>query len=85
MAGGADDEHVTETLIEDDLGGDAAVGAPEDHGCRPLSDSKTRSMLDALAGVLRGSGDEPLVTLLECLPCMGRSGVRHGPYCALRQ
>ena len=48
VAGGADHEHVAEALIEDDFGGDAAVGAAEHHRRGPFGlqpDSRGASML----------------------------------------
>ncbi len=70
---GAHHEHVAESLVEDDLGGHPAVGAPEQHRRRLLPLGECRPVLDALAGMLGLSRDEALVTLLECLPCGHRS------------
>ena len=69
VAGGADDEHVTEALVEDDLSGDPAVGASEDHRGGSLCDGEAGPVFDALTGVFRITGDEALVTLFECHPC----------------
>ena len=53
VARGAHDEHVAKPLIEDDLGGDAAVRAAEHHGGRLLPRGQPGPVRDALARVLR--------------------------------
>jgi hypothetical protein len=60
---GADDEHVAEPLVEDDLGGDAGVSATEQDGRGVLAVDELRTIGDALTGMERGAVDEPLVTL----------------------
>src|SRR6476661_6958061 len=61
VACGAHHEHVTEALVEDDLGGHPAVGAAEEHRGRLLPLGECRPMLDGLAWMLGPSGDESLV------------------------
>ncbi len=48
---GADDEHVAETLVEDDLGGYARITATEQHRCGGvLPIDEFRAVDDSLAG-----------------------------------
>ena len=58
MPGGAHHGHVAQSLIEDDLGRDPAVGAAEHHGVGCLRGGQAGPALDALAGMLRPAGDE---------------------------
>src|SRR5699024_6124627 len=83
VARGAHHEHVAEPLVEDDLRGDPAVAAAEHHRDRGLPGGGAGAALGALAGVVGGAGDEPLVTLGECLPRGLRVRMRHGRYSAL--
>ncbi len=82
VTGGADHEHVAQALVEDDLGGHAAVRAPEDDRRRLLPGSQAGTVIDALTGVQGLAGDESLVTLTECFPGGYRIGVGHASHCA---
>ncbi len=78
VTGGADDEHVAQTLIEDDLGGDAGVSASEQDGRGVLAADELRAIGDALAGMERGTAHESVVTLTQGLPRGHGVGIRHG-------
>ncbi|BBY40632.1 hypothetical protein MMAN_47660 [Mycobacterium mantenii] len=65
LPGGAHHEHVTQALIEDELGGNSAVRAAEHDRGGTLTRGQARSVLNTLAGMLRLTGDESLVTLFE--------------------
>ncbi len=56
LPGGAHHEHVTQALVEDELGGDPAVGTAEHHRGRLLTGGQAGPVLDALAGMLRLAG-----------------------------
>jgi hypothetical protein len=68
MTGRPDDEHVTEALVEDQLGGYPAVAAAEQRRGGLLTFGQAGSVRDTLAGVCGLAGDEALVTLFECFP-----------------
>jgi A/G-specific adenine glycosylase len=84
LSRGANHEHVTQALVEDELGGHPAVRTAEDDRARLLAGSQAGPMRDALAGVRGLTGDESLVTLFECFPCGYRSGGGHGRHSAVR-
>ena len=83
MARGTHHEHVAEALIEDDLGGDAAVRAAEQNCRRLLPTGQLGPALDALAGMRWFTGNESLVTLSQCFPGVYRVRVGHAAHCAL--
>ncbi len=83
MTGRPDHEHVTEALVEDQLGGHPAVAAAEQRRGRLLAFGKAGSVLDTLAGVFGLAGDEALVTLFECFPRGYGIGIRHGAHSAV--
>ena len=83
MTSGADHEHVTEALVEDQLGGHPAVAAAEQRRGRLLTLGKAGPVLDTLARVLGLAGDEALVTLFECFPRGYGIGIGHGAHCAV--
>ena len=78
VSGGADDEHVTEALVEDDLRGDAGVGAAEDHGERRL----LRGDLGAPVGALRRVRHRPATkrALPSCRTVQASAGVRRAAW-----
>lgn len=51
LPGGAHHEHVAQALVEDELGGNAAVGAAEHDRGRFLPGRQAGPVLDALAGM----------------------------------
>ncbi len=65
LPGSANHEHITEALIEDELGGHPAVRAAEYDRGGLLAGRQAGPMIDALAGMQGLAGDESLVTLFE--------------------
>ncbi len=66
VSGDADDEHVSDALVEDDFGGDAGVGASDDDGEGVL-------VWEELVGAVDVGGlacDESLVPFDEFLECV---------------
>ncbi len=61
VARGPHHEHVTEPLVEDDLGGEAGVGAAEQHRERCLGGRGLGPAGGVLVRVLGYPGDEPVV------------------------
>jgi len=68
VSGGADDEHITEALVEDDLGSKAGVTAAEQHDVGVLAADESFTVLDTLTGMYRFSGHEPFVTFAQNPP-----------------
>ena len=68
MSGRPDHEHIAETLVEDDLGGDSGVAATEQHRGGMLTVDQLGPAIDPLARMLRSSGDESLITLGQSFP-----------------
>ena len=64
----AHDEHVAETLVEDDLGGYARITATEQHRCGVLPIDEFRAVRDSLAGVNGRVVDKSLVAFAKGLP-----------------
>ena len=64
----AHDEHVAETLVEDDLGGYARITATEQHRGGMLFVDQLRAVDDSLARVNGRVVDKSLVTLTKRLP-----------------
>ena len=65
MAGRPDHEHVSQALIEDELGGHPAVATAEQRRGGLLAFGQAGPVLHTLARVLGLAGNEPLVTLFE--------------------
>lgn len=64
----AHDEHVAETLVEDDLRGYARITATEQHRCGVLPIDEFRAVRDSLAGVNGRVVDKSLVAFAKGLP-----------------
>ena len=71
MARGADHEHVAKPWSKM-ISAATRLSAQPNTTAVGCCAGKTCSVLDALTGMLRRTGDEPLVTLFECHPCLGR-------------
>ena len=68
-------EQVAETLVEDDLGRQARVGAAEEGGARTLPSRQFVTGVDVLTGMTRLTGHEARVAALHLLPGLrGRGG-----------
>src|SRR5262245_55502214 len=75
VPGGADNEEVTETLIEDDLGGQPRVRTAEDHCEGILACGELGTMLRILVGMDARAGDEAEIARAQ----LGKGfGGRHG-------
>ncbi len=68
VAGRPHDEHVAESLIEDDLGGEPRVRAAEQHDVRMLTPDESRAVLDTLAGMLRFTCHKSVVAVAQDAP-----------------
>ncbi len=68
MAGRADDEQVTEALVEDDLRRDPRITAAEENGERLLPVADLGPPGGVLPGMQRLAGDESAVAVEEFLP-----------------
>ena len=78
LAGVADDEEIAQTQVEDDLGGEAGVGAAEQRRDRMLRGGEILAPQHVLVRVARLVGDESAVSVQHLLPGRGRGqGVRH--------
>ncbi len=68
MACGADDEHVAEALVEDDLRGQTGVRTAEQDHVRVLPVGESSTVLDTLARMLRFSGHKTVVSIAQNAP-----------------
>ncbi|SIJ76783.1 Uncharacterised protein [Mycobacteroides abscessus subsp. abscessus] len=68
LTGSTHDEHIAQTLIENDLRSHPAIRAPEQHDLRVLTIGQLRPPRNALTRMLRKTPDKTLVTLFECRP-----------------
>ena len=77
LAGIADDERVTEPQVEEDLGGQTRVAAPEDGGDRRLGPLGLRAPFGVLPRMLRRTRYEALVAGHQLGPGLCGSAVGH--------
>ena len=86
LPGHPDDEQVAQSLVEDDLGGDAGVGTAEDDGERFLAGGEFRPFGMAEQGIgAAQAGGEPLVPFPQALQRGdGVDHVRGIPYCRVQ-
>ena len=71
VTGGAHDEHIAETLVENHLRGDARVRAAEQHDVGRLPVGEDCAVDDTLIGMIRFPCDEAFVPGLQVVPGLG--------------
>lgn len=82
VACGANDEHIAQTLVEDDLRRYSRIRTAEKYRAGMLCVLQPSAIFDALRRVLDLPGDETLIAFFERLPRGDRVRCRHGSHCA---